>query len=132
MEFIFQDTFFNSRDTCLEDLDKQYEVQEREVLKNIQRKYQELNLEHFSEVKQRGVSAAIQGISDTGLNAACIKIFFMDKFYKDRAVDFLPFVFNQVQERDFLILTQPQVANEIPLLKHFGEFWTILEYFEIF
>lgn len=52
-------------------------------------------------------------------NAVCINIFCIDEAFETRSIDFMPYVFKLFPDRDFVILTQPHIVEETPLLQHF-------------
>lgn len=114
-----EDSFFSTRLHNLVDLEKIFQEEEQEALGEVSHEYGALGLEHYEGVRQRGVEESIRTVPPDVLNAACISIFFMEKEFEQRATDFLPFIFSQIRSRDYLILTQPQLANETPLLGHF-------------
>ena len=118
-QILNEDNFFKSREYCLHELDQNFREEEGKAISEVKDQYEQMGLSHYNSIKATGVEQAIEEVSAELLNAACINIFFMEESYSRRAVDFLPFVFNRVQDRDFLILTQPQLANETPLLSHF-------------
>lgn len=115
----YQDSFYKNRNGVLEDLDDFFSSELQLLNKAVKSHYSSLNLKHFDSVRQSGVHDAIQNVPNHILNAGCISLFFMDSEYQSRATDFLPFVFSKVASRDFLIMTQPQIANETILLQHF-------------
>ena len=118
-QIILEDSFFSTRDLNIVELEKSFQQEEYEALDEMSQEYEALGLKHYAAVKQKGVEESIRKVSNSLLNAACINIFFMEKQFERRATDFLPFIFTQIKSRDYLILTQPQLANETPLLSHF-------------
>ncbi|XP_064195939.1 cilia- and flagella-associated protein 61 [Anguilla rostrata] len=55
----------------------------------------------------------------SGLNAFCIQLFFIDKKYDMRSVDFLPHIFKLFPDRDFCVVLVPKLGPEFPLLQSF-------------
>ncbi|KAI1897390.1 hypothetical protein AGOR_G00082810 [Albula goreensis] len=53
------------------------------------------------------------------LNAFCIQLFFIDKKYEMRSVDFLPYIFKLFPDRDFCVISVPKLGPEFPLLQTF-------------
>ncbi|XP_036406486.1 cilia- and flagella-associated protein 61 [Megalops cyprinoides] len=52
-------------------------------------------------------------------NAFCIQLFFINKKYEMRSVDFLPYIFSLFPDRDFCVITVPKLTPEFPLLQAF-------------
>ncbi|XP_035380422.1 cilia- and flagella-associated protein 61 [Electrophorus electricus] len=52
-------------------------------------------------------------------NVFCIQLFVIDKRFEMRSVDFLPYVFKVFPERDFCVISVPQLLPEFPLLQAF-------------
>ncbi|KAG9347391.1 hypothetical protein JZ751_004958, partial [Albula glossodonta] len=52
-------------------------------------------------------------------NAFCIQLFFIDKKYEMRSVDFLPYIFKLFPDRDFCVISVPKLGPEFPLLQTF-------------
>ncbi|XP_056150213.1 cilia- and flagella-associated protein 61 [Lampris incognitus] len=52
-------------------------------------------------------------------NAFCIQLLVIDKNYEMRSVDFLPFIFKRFPDRDFCIITVPNLKHDVPLLLNF-------------
>jgi hypothetical protein len=118
-QILLEDSFFSTRETNIAELEKTFQEEEYEALNELNEDYEQLDLRHYSNIKKKGVEESIRTIPPDLLNAACINIFFMEKNFQQRANDFLPFIFTQIKGRDYLILTQPQLANETPLLSNF-------------
>ncbi|XP_076874175.1 LOW QUALITY PROTEIN: cilia- and flagella-associated protein 61 [Brachyhypopomus gauderio] len=53
-------------------------------------------------------------------NAFCVQLFVIDKRLEMRSVDFLPYAFKVFPERDFCVLSVPQLHAQIPLLQVFN------------
>jgi hypothetical protein len=118
-QILLEDSFFKNRDMNIIELEKTFQNEEAEALEEMGEDYESFGLSHYHEIREKGVQESIQSLPNHLLNAACINIFFMEKKFQQRATDFLPFIFTQIKDRDYLILTQPQLANETPLLSHF-------------
>ena len=118
-QIILEDNFFKSREMNILALENSFHNEEAEAIEEINEEYRALGLSHLDTVQAKGVEQSIQTLPNEHLNAACVNIFFMEKDFGQRATDFLPFIFTQIKDRDYLILTQPQLANETPLLSHF-------------
>ncbi|KAJ8275016.1 hypothetical protein COCON_G00096410 [Conger conger] len=67
--------------------------------------------------EQEGEAAA--GAEQNDLNAFCIQLFFIDKKYDMRSVDFLPYIFKLFPDRDFCVILVPKLGPEFPLLQSF-------------
>ena len=115
----YEDAFYKNRGSVLDDLEVFFNSEQGLLDKAVKRHYSNLRLEHFDLVRRAGINRAIKDVPPGILNAGCISLFFMDSVYQSRATDFLPFVFSRVRSRDYLIMTQPQIANETVLLQHF-------------
>ncbi|KAM4632856.1 cilia- and flagella-associated protein 61 [Polymixia lowei] len=70
------------------------------------------------ENRQDPASMAPGGPSEEP-NAFCIQLFVIDKNYEMRSADFLPYIFKLFPDRDFCVVTVPQLAPELPLLYSF-------------
>nr|XP_033795156.1 cilia- and flagella-associated protein 61 isoform X2 [Geotrypetes seraphini] len=53
------------------------------------------------------------------LSAFCIQLYCIDEKYETRALDFLDFVFNLFPDKDYCIISVPQLVPEFVLLQHF-------------
>ncbi|KAJ8356097.1 hypothetical protein SKAU_G00188910, partial [Synaphobranchus kaupii] len=56
---------------------------------------------------------------ENDLNAFCIQLFFIDKKFDMRSVDFLPYIFKLFPDRDFCVILVPKLGPEFPLLQAF-------------
>lgn len=118
-QILEEDLFYVERYQILETQKNQFDQKKEDGLNEIRKYYSELNLKYFNDVKQNGIKNTIQEIPSHLLNAACINIFFISDEYSKRATDFLPYVFNYIPDKEYLILTQPRMANETFLISNF-------------
>nr|XP_023697533.1 cilia- and flagella-associated protein 61 isoform X2 [Paramormyrops kingsleyae] len=71
------------------------------------------------EAQTNATKAHVSEVYQDAPNAFCIQLFFVDRKYEMRSVDFLPHVFGCFPDHDFCIITVPKTAPELPLLQAF-------------
>lgn len=71
------------------------------------------NFKNMTEVE------IMKHIPDEARNAVAINIFFIDKLFESRSIDFLPFAFELFPDVEYIILTQPFRVEESVLLQSF-------------
>ncbi|XP_051781521.1 cilia- and flagella-associated protein 61 [Erpetoichthys calabaricus] len=70
----------------------------------------------MEEAEKKIFHPVYKGSSD----AFCIQLFVIDEKYEMRSQDFLPFVFKLFPNRDFCVITVPNMVPEFPLLQSFA------------
>jgi hypothetical protein len=74
---------------------------------------------YYNFIKNYNEEEMMDNIPQQAKNAVCVNIFFIEKQYDSRSVDFLNFAFDLFHSVEYIILTQPFSAQENMLLQSF-------------
>jgi hypothetical protein len=122
----FDETLMRHGKIVSETLKKDVKEKEEEYQKRIQKQitlYREqvppIDNPYYQMISNKTEEEIMRQVPKSAQNAVAVNIFFIDKLFESRSIDFLPYAFQKFPQAEYIILTQPFEAEESVLLQSF-------------